>query len=91
MFYGQDPDEIMIEYGLCSWCLGRGCPMCNGTGEHEDHEEEQKIEITSEYKKGQKGIIFLESVDPETDKPYFVIQLEDGKREVFFENEFKII
>ena len=36
MFFGQDPDEMMIQYGLCTFCLGRGCPMCEGTGEHEE-------------------------------------------------------
>jgi len=47
MFFGQDPDEMMIQYGLCTFCLGRGCPMCEGTGEHEekpmpDGKEEKK-------------------------------------------------
>lgn len=37
--FNYDPDEIMIQYGLCTFCLGRGCPMCEGTGEHEDHDK----------------------------------------------------
>lgn len=36
MFFGQDPDRMMIEFGLCTFCLGRGCPSCKGTGEHEE-------------------------------------------------------
>jgi hypothetical protein len=35
MFF-RDPDRDMIDYGLCTFCIGRGCPMCEGTGEHEE-------------------------------------------------------
>lgn len=39
--WNNDPDKIMIDYGLCSWCIGRGCPMCEGTGEHQDPKEKE--------------------------------------------------
>lgn len=53
MFFGRDPDEMMFEFGLCTFCLGRGCPMCDGTGEHSDHdrtEEKEKEELNIEYR-----------------------------------------
>lgn len=29
-------DEEMIDGGYCTWCMGNGCEMCDGTGEHDD-------------------------------------------------------
>lgn len=29
-------DRDIIDNNLCTWCIGNGCPMCGGTGEH-DH------------------------------------------------------
>ena len=32
----SDPDDMILKYGLCTFCICSGCPICNGTGEHEE-------------------------------------------------------
>jgi hypothetical protein len=48
-----------------------------------------KTIITSKYKNGQKGTLILESIDSESGIPFAYIQLDDGKIEVFFEEEYE--
>lgn len=37
-------DEEMINRGLCTWCIGRGCEMCDGTGMFVE-----KFNVANEY------------------------------------------
>jgi hypothetical protein len=53
-----------------------------------------KVIITTKYKKGQKGFILMESTDKKDGKPYayyIILDGNNGKAEVFFEGEFKLV
>ena len=47
--FGRDPDRDMIDFGLCTFCIGRGCPMCEGTGEHEEKPLPEEIKRMTRY------------------------------------------
>ena len=59
--------------------------------------EGKRVELTCKYKKGEQGIVFMETVDEENDRPYMFVKLDKAqavhvsKFEVFWYDEIKLV
>ena len=51
--------------------------------------ENSRVVLTCNYKKGTEGTLYFNRINEETGEPYFIIKLDGGKLEIFFEGEFE--